>query len=609
VALYKKISFLDRASAEALITEPVKDGCPYEPAAVERILEVTSGHPYFTQLICHSLFNRCQGAGDVSMADVDAVLDEAVERGLAVLKHTWEESTPGEKAVLAAMAASPGDPVSPGGRSTPAQIVQTWAERGVTLPENDVSRAVRSLVARDVIAGDSAYAFTVDLLRLWVQKFRRLEWVKEEIEEAVQGWARRDHEREAAIPAVQPARAAPEQAAPGGAIEAGEKVVTRKPLRLPIVSILVALAGLLAIVYYASGLLRGEAPPPSQPESQTESPGVGSSVILGGDAANVNDMAELGGYVWAGTDAGLVRWSADGSYRLYPPSEMGFPDDCINAIEARPSDSTLWLGCGGVGVVRMEGDELVFEGYFDRDSGLEMGVVRALALDENNAIWAGGAPDYEGVIPLSVFSDGLGEEPVLLAQPLVDADQALLQNSGGYVPASINIASITVVSDSALFLGLREDGILYLTDTGAEYFGPDEGVVMPEQQDRRIRKMIVDQRGNLWAAASDRGLLLMKPGDENWGQWHLVDIGQSDGPVFTVAEFADGSLWATGDRLVVRSDDGGATWTQVGSADGVGDDIGALVEYYQGERVWAGAYGDGVSIWDGQSWRPLQGSN
>jgi hypothetical protein len=100
VALYKKISFLDRASAVALITEPVKDRCPYQPEAVERILQVTSGHPYFTQLVCHSLFNRCQGdPSGVTAADVDAVLEEAVERGLAVLKHIWEESTPGEKAV------------------------------------------------------------------------------------------------------------------------------------------------------------------------------------------------------------------------------------------------------------------------------------------------------------------------------------------------------------------------------------------------------------------------------------------------------------------------------------------------------------------------------
>ena len=95
VALYKKISFLDRQSAVDLITEPVEGVYSLETEAIERILEVTSGHPYHTQLICHGLYNHAQARGLKSVApqDVDAVLDEAVERGLAVLKHVWEEST------------------------------------------------------------------------------------------------------------------------------------------------------------------------------------------------------------------------------------------------------------------------------------------------------------------------------------------------------------------------------------------------------------------------------------------------------------------------------------------------------------------------------------
>ena len=54
---------------------------------------MTSGHPYYTQLICHGLFNYCisNKLTTVTLQDVDAVLDEAVERGLAVLKHVWEE--------------------------------------------------------------------------------------------------------------------------------------------------------------------------------------------------------------------------------------------------------------------------------------------------------------------------------------------------------------------------------------------------------------------------------------------------------------------------------------------------------------------------------------
>ena len=57
VALYHRISFLESAAAQDLILQPVKDHYRVAPEAVERILQVTSGHPYYTQLVCHCLFD------------------------------------------------------------------------------------------------------------------------------------------------------------------------------------------------------------------------------------------------------------------------------------------------------------------------------------------------------------------------------------------------------------------------------------------------------------------------------------------------------------------------------------------------------------------------
>jgi len=62
-ALYKKVSFLEKQDAQALVTRPAEGVLEYEPRAVERILQIASGHPYFTQLTCHELFARCQRTG------------------------------------------------------------------------------------------------------------------------------------------------------------------------------------------------------------------------------------------------------------------------------------------------------------------------------------------------------------------------------------------------------------------------------------------------------------------------------------------------------------------------------------------------------------------
>ncbi|CAG0926888.1 hypothetical protein TFLX_00247 [Thermoflexales bacterium] len=187
VGLYRKISFLTRDAATALITQPVKDYYQIEPSAVDRIFSITSGHPYFTQLLCHSLFNQWlqHQRSPIRVDDVNPVLSEVVERGLAVLKQVWDDSTPGEKAVLAALVAAMGKRSHPIGL---AEIDRAWANLNVIIPENEKARAMRSLIARDVIIGEDKYQFAVELQRMWIQKYEKLEWVKEEIEATLQLW-------------------------------------------------------------------------------------------------------------------------------------------------------------------------------------------------------------------------------------------------------------------------------------------------------------------------------------------------------------------------------------------------------------------------------------
>jgi ligand-binding sensor domain-containing protein len=337
----------------------------------------------------------------------------------------------------------------------------------------------------------------------------------------------------------------------------------------------------------------GSLDPPTTTPAQQAAP-----LILGGDAAKVSDLAVLGGYVWAATEGGLVRWSADGAYQRYPGSDLGFPDDCINAIVARLSDNTLWLGCGGVAVVRVQGDQLELQNHYNRDDGLGMGTVRALAVDPNDLIWAGGAPDEDRPVPLSVFTGQNEDEPWQAPEQLFGT----VINASDLPPIRVDINSIYISPEYNVLLGMKQDGILFIVEGVGYYFGEDQGVGRPGLLDRRIRRLLIDRNGSAWAAASDQGLLVSGPGES---EWRAIEVVPGGAPVRTVAEFPDGSLWAAGDRLVVRSDDGGESWTQVGTQDGLGNDIGALVQDDAGQ-VWAGAYTGGVSVWDGQRWHALQ---
>lgn len=88
-------------------------------------------------------------------------------------------------------------------------------------------------------------------------------------------------------------------------------------------------------------------------------------------------------------------------------------------------------------------------------------------------------------------------------------------------------------------------------------------------------------------------------------RWARVNVKNDNIPIKGVSQFADGSLWASGDRVIVRSADGGRNWTTMGAGDALGVDIGALVQVSTG-RVWAGAFDGGVILLDGSTWRALQ---
>lgn len=189
VGLCQKISFLDKQATISLITEPVKDYYQVKSDAVKRIWHLTSGHAYYTQLLCHSLFNRWQQERTPRMEvkDVDELLDEVVERGLAVLKQSWDDSTASEKAMLSAMAVVAGKHNRP---ISANEIDRTWARFDVAIPKEEKGKALKSLIVRDIIVGvgRDKYKFAVDLQRLWIQKEQRLELVKAEIVDTALPW-------------------------------------------------------------------------------------------------------------------------------------------------------------------------------------------------------------------------------------------------------------------------------------------------------------------------------------------------------------------------------------------------------------------------------------
>ncbi len=175
-AIYKEISYLSDLEAERLIRQPVGTMISYEDRAIKRIKDATNNHPYFIQLICHSLFEQVtrEGRKYVNFQDVDKVITEMTnnEGEVVHLDYLWKFSSSPERIVLSAIAELQ--------RSYPRvknfsvdEIRNQIKTTGVKLSQEDFWQSVESLEARDLLRHhkeNRAYGITFELFSRWIRE-------------------------------------------------------------------------------------------------------------------------------------------------------------------------------------------------------------------------------------------------------------------------------------------------------------------------------------------------------------------------------------------------------------------------------------------------------
>jgi HEAT repeat protein len=183
-ALRRKVSFLNSEEAERLIREPVADVLSYDDLAVEKILRVTAGQPYFIQYICHELVNVASGdrRNFITLRDVDRALNTTVLETTGTIRHSYMSLTPDERLALVALARITDD-------SRPFvsldDISETLQQHEVQFEPDALYEALQQLQERDFVmlrGGPSEgaarqFGFRMDLVRMWIEQndeFRRL---------------------------------------------------------------------------------------------------------------------------------------------------------------------------------------------------------------------------------------------------------------------------------------------------------------------------------------------------------------------------------------------------------------------------------------------------
>jgi hypothetical protein len=157
---------LNSEEATRLITWPVDGVLTYDYGVARRLIEITSGHPYYLQLLCAEVFNRCGPSRWVGQRDVDLVVEDLIGRELPEFRQVWDESSPREQAVLAALVSLRGAR----GVATAQEVQNLLIQAGARIEGGQVAPILENLAARGVLEqlGALSFRFRVGLLRDWL---------------------------------------------------------------------------------------------------------------------------------------------------------------------------------------------------------------------------------------------------------------------------------------------------------------------------------------------------------------------------------------------------------------------------------------------------------
>jgi uncharacterized protein len=128
---------------------------------IHQICELTQGHPFYTQHLCHALWELCEPQIEVTDAMVRAAVKVLLERENYAYTTLWESLTIPQKRFLKGLA-------------TEAARVKVFAGEFVRRhglgSASNVQRAVDVLLTKDIIDRDNgSFLITDRFFRLWIQ--------------------------------------------------------------------------------------------------------------------------------------------------------------------------------------------------------------------------------------------------------------------------------------------------------------------------------------------------------------------------------------------------------------------------------------------------------
>lgn len=177
--LYHTISFLDGASARALIEAPARQfEVAYALDAVDRLLELSGRHPYFLQSLCRFAYANGAATGQITRQHVDDGIQPCLEAIRNGFESIWRDVRPDERVILATVARLESAYL------TLSDIVEHLEYRQIDWPLSTMKRLVQQVERKEFLLRTELqqYRYHVPFLERCIRTYQPVDVVLENVD-------------------------------------------------------------------------------------------------------------------------------------------------------------------------------------------------------------------------------------------------------------------------------------------------------------------------------------------------------------------------------------------------------------------------------------------
>ena len=307
------------------------------------------------------------------------------------------------------------------------------------------------------------------------------------------------------------------------------------------------------------------------------------------------------GYLWFGTEFGLVRFDGVRSTPWQPPAGQHLPDKSINSLLVT-RDGTLWIGTfaglatwsGGKLTRRPElGDEFVASLFEDRDGTVWAGTLepsggRLCAMRSGSAQCFGRMPFGRAVWALYEDSSG-----TLWAA----AESGLWRIKPGpprRYATPTELIGLSKADDGRLLIAMHGAGVLQLVGDKVEPYPVRSAInsnkLLPDR-DIDSNRLLRDRDGGLWIGTVERGLIHVHNGRTDV---FTQSDGLSGNVVLSLFEDREGNVWVATTGGLDRFRE--LPVATISVKQGLSSDASQAVLAATDGSIWVGAH-QGLTRW------------